>query len=205
MISRPSTAERRELLRARASSCKSPIVFYGDSLIHYWEKEGKEAWDKYLAPLDITPFGIEGDCTSDLKERFRDGELDLAQAPASVMLLIGTNNTTTNWGKEPIEHTLTGIRELAEIILEKFPFTHLYIQKIFPRGRAIKNAVRNKGERINCDLDLWNMPRMTVLSHGELLLDENSRINPELTTDYIHLSQKGYELWASELYKIFSA
>lgn len=192
------------MLKQRASTCSSPIIFYGDSLTHYWEREGKQAWDTYLKHLNITPFGIEGDTTEDLKERLLGGELDLASPPRAVMLFIGTNNTTANWGKEPIEQTLAQIKELADMILTKFPQTHLYIQKIFPRGRAAKNAVRKKGERINAEMDTWTLPRTTLLSHGELLLREDSSINPDFTTDYIHLSPLGYEVWAKALQSTFT-
>lgn len=204
MINRPSTEERRQLLSRRASLCTAPLVMYGDSLTHYWEKEGRLAWEKYLAPLKAAAFGIEGDCTNDLKERLEQGELNMARDPSAVMLLVGTNNTTANWGKEPVETTLAGIRELAEMILNHFPLTKLYIQKIFPRGRARKNAVRSKGERINAELEQWDLPRTTILSHGDFLLLDDGRINPEYTTDYIHLTEKGYEEWGQLLARDFS-
>ena len=52
----PIWAERSKQLRQRASNCHADIVFYGDSLTHYWEKEGKDAWNKYLRPLNAEAF-----------------------------------------------------------------------------------------------------------------------------------------------------
>lgn len=195
----PLWEERTTLLRKRARNSHADIVFYGDSLTHYWEKEGQEAWNRYLRPLNVEAFGMENDCTNDLIERLEKGELELAQDPRLSFLLIGTNNTTSDWGKEPVETTLEGIRTVAEMILNKFPMTHLFIEELFPRGRALKNAVRAKGERINVAMEMWQIPRTTILNDGQLMLDEEGRIKPEYTTDYIHLSPMGYEEWARRL------
>ncbi len=195
------TVKRRALLKKRALDCRADIVFYGDSLTHYWETEGKEAWLRHLAPLNAESFGVEGDTTRELKARLEEGEMNLALDPKICVLLIGTNNTTANWGKEPVEETLDGIREIAEMLLHKFPLTRLIIEEIFPRGRAVKNAVRAKGQKINEVLRTWNLPRTSLRADGALLLDDEGRIRPEYTTDYIHLSPEGYELWAAELSK----
>lgn len=195
----PLRQERCKLLQKRAKSCHADIVFYGDSLTHYWEKEGAESWNKYLRPLNAEAFGVEGDCTGDLQERLENGELNLAQDPRLCFLLIGTNNTTADWGKEPVETSFEGIRTIAEMILHQFPMTHLYIEQIFPRGRARHNAVRTKGEKINDMLERSNLPRTTILSHGNLILDEDGLVKKEYTTDYIHLTPQAYEKWGQAL------
>src|SRR5262249_30687714 len=79
---------RHELLRAQGRG--AGVVFLGDSITHFWEGPGAEAWAglRHLRPVN---FGISGDQTGHLLWRITTGgELD-GLRPAVAVLLIGTN------------------------------------------------------------------------------------------------------------------
>ena len=195
---------RRTLLCERARACRAPLVFYGDSHTEFWEEAGQEAWQKYLAAWGAEAFGVYGDMTQDLLARLHAGELDLAEPPRVIVLLIGANNTVAHFGKEPVEQTFLEIKQIIELLHERFPSAVIVLEGLFPRGRTAQNPIRRKREALNQKLASLDLAYVRYKEHGALLLDSEGKIKRELTSDGLHLNAQGYECWGRLLEEMLS-
>ena len=52
---------------------------------------------------------------------------------------------------------------------------------------------------INRELDKTNMPRVHVVNINSAFLDKDGTFLPGITGDLVHLTEKGYRLWADAL------
>jgi lysophospholipase L1-like esterase len=173
------------------------VVFFGDSITDYWRRPAnKVLWDIYFAPLKAANFGIAGEGTRELLWRIQNGELEGIH-PRLVVVLIGTNNI----GEKP-EKITAGIKEILDEIQRRSPGTRILLHGIFPRGPYPAGS----GPRIvqvNQTLATFAQPndpkRVIFLDIGDRFLNPDRTVNKELMPDTLHLSAKGYEVWAGAI------
>lgn len=118
------------------------LVFFGDSITHFWEKQGKESLAELLKTYSVLDIGYGGDRTQHLVWRGRNGELDGYTAKC-IMLMIGTNN------RDSASDIATGIRTILDLIAKKQPQAKTLLLPIFPRGANAADGNRRRNEEVN--------------------------------------------------------
>ena len=87
------------------------LVFVGDSITHFWEREdngwGKSVWARYYGHRKALNLGFGGDTTDWVNWRLQNGEVE-GLDPKVVVLMIGTNNI--GYRKDTPEQTFAGTR-----------------------------------------------------------------------------------------------
>jgi len=102
----------------RADQDHVRVAFFGDSITQFWLSTGVSAWNKSIAPLHSSNFGIGGDRTQHLHWRIENGELD-GYHPKKIVLLIGTNNLHDDAEEKLLGNTNAEIVEAMRLILHE--------------------------------------------------------------------------------------
>ena len=172
------------------------IVFIGDSITERWRypAEGKAVWDRKLAPLNAGEFGISGDGTQSVLWRLKDGELaDLK--PTIIVLLIGTNHIQSSQPAEIVE----GVTAVVNDLRQRLPLSKILLMGLLPRKHStdpphIPANVREVNAAI-AKLD-DNGRTVRFLDLGRRFLHSDGTLISDTMIDGLHLSPKGYEIWA---------
>jgi lysophospholipase L1-like esterase len=188
--------DRHKKFLELAKSGNPEVVFLGDSITQGWEGAGKEAWKKNFEPLKSFNFGIGGDQTGHVLWRLTEGgEFETVQ-PKVVVLMIGTNNT----GKHNAEQIAGGIGAIVKTIQEKSPKTKVLLLAVFPRAAKADAPPRVKIGEINKIISkLDNGKSVRYLDIGPKFLQEDGTLTKEIMPDLLHLSPRGYEIWAEAI------
>jgi lysophospholipase L1-like esterase len=137
-------------------------------------------------------FGIGGDRTQHVLWRLQNGELDGIE-PKVVMLMIGTNNM----GQDSAEQIAEGVTAVVKEINKRSPKTKVLLLGIFPRGNK-PGMIRDKIKDCNMIIAKLDDGGKTVkyLDIGGKFLEPDGTLPPEIMYDYLHLTEKGYQIWA---------
>jgi lysophospholipase L1-like esterase len=182
-------AQAHENLVTLAKGGEADIVFLGDSITAGWAQQ--KAWDESLRPLGAVNFGIAGDSTEQVLWRIQHGELDPIR-PRAFVLLIGTNNLVAHSAAQIAE----GITAIVRTLGEKVPDARILLMGLLPRGDALPASAVSKIEDINRVIsNLDNGDTVKYLDIGPKLLVDG-KISRELMPDFLHLSARGYQVWA---------
>lgn len=171
------------------------VLFLGDSITAGWRGAGKEVWSKQFDTLKPANFGIGGDRTQHVLWRITNGELEGIK-PRVAVLMIGTNNT----GTDSAEDIAEGIKTIVETIRKKSPETKVLLLAVFPRGKEIPNPGNTKIQEINKVVaKLDDSKNVRYLDIGPKFLGEDKNIPKDIMPDFLHLSPKGYQIWADAM------
>jgi lysophospholipase L1-like esterase len=207
---KPETREdwskpRSEWFTKVASQGKvGPILFIGDSITHLWEFSetnkypgGKEIWAKTFKPLNATNFGIAGDRTEHVLRRITEGKQLEGINPKLIVLMIGTNNLHRAGKPDTVEQVVEGIELLVKTMREKLPDSNILLLGIFPRDLKASSPYRAKIKQINEQLaKLADGKKVYFMDIGTKFLNPDGSASKEILRDGIHLSPKGYQIWA---------
>lgn len=175
------------------------VLFLGDSITDAWGGEGHPAkangaslFTSEFVPLKAANFGIGGDRTEHVLWRLQNGELD-GISPKVVMLMIGTNNSNANYAEE----IAAGITAIVKEIQKRSPKTKVLLLGIFPRGEK-PSLVRDKLKYVNTIVNKLDDGGKTVkyLDIGDKFMQPDGTISKEVMYDFLHLTAKGYQIWA---------
>lgn len=174
-------------------SCDDRVVFMGNSITEGW----LGAMPEFFADRPYINRGIGGQTTPQMLLRFRQDVIALY--PKVVVILAGINDIAGNTGPstlEMIEDNIHSMTELAqangiEVVLCSmlpayyFPWSPDVepAEKVVELNRRLQEYAAKKGA-VYCDY------------HSEMA-DERGGLPPELTTDEVHVTPKGYKLMAS--------
>jgi lysophospholipase L1-like esterase len=207
----PIWTKRHEIFVSIAKKGDVDLLFLGDSITDGWGGEGHskeitnrdpigiKLFTKEFLPLKAANFGISGDRTQHLLWRLQNGELEGIK-PKVVMLMIGTNNS--NGKDNTVEEIADGIKAVVEEIKKKSPGTKVLLLAIFPRGAdpmfPTVKAQREKLAEVNKMIAKLDDGGKTVkyLDIGEKFLQPDGTLSKEVMYDYLHLTEKGYQIWA---------
>ncbi|MEY2714523.1 MAG: hypothetical protein RIT24_866 [Planctomycetota bacterium] len=188
-----------ECIKRATESTPVHVVFVGDSITQSWEDPGKAAWAKHIAPLGAINLGNSGDRTENVLWRLEKAPLTRLK-PRHVVLLIGTNNL--GHGTSNAQETLEGVQAVAAKIAEQCSDATVHILEIFPRGERI-NPMRGDICQINQALRAWvasqKGSKFAIHAIGDQFMGADGAISKELMPDFLHLTPKGYEIWASSV------
>jgi len=193
----PGFQMRHEAFLKRGKEGKIGVLFVGDSITQGWNG-AKETWESHFGKYDPANFGIGGDRTQHVLWRIENGELD-GISPKVVVLMIGTNNSGY-----PAEEILKGDQKIVQQIHQKLPNTKLLLLGIFPRGADLKDpkvaAVRAKLKMVNEGLAKLDDGKKTrYLDIGSKFMDAEGNLPADIMPDALHLSAKGYQIWADAI------
>jgi len=196
--------DRHKLLNKRATETgeKAQVVFIGDSITQGWEGEGKDVWAKYYAHRDAVNLGIGGDRTQHVLWRLENGNL-AGLKPKAVVLMIGTNNS--NGEDNAPGQIAAGIAAIVKKLRSSLPDTKILLLAIFPRSENYTTQ-RGKLAMINQVVrKLADEKNVFWVDFGHQFLDDDGLLPRELMPDFLHLSKKGYGIWAEAIEDRLSA
>ena len=177
------------------------VLFLGDSITDSWRKNpAKKIWDERFAPLKAANFGISGDRTQHVLWRIQNGEWP-GLAPKAVVLMIGTNNIGGKPSGEPTTSASEGIQAIVKEIQGRSPKTKTLLLAIFPRSEKPDHVQRVQVKEINDAIAKLDDGGKTVkfLDIGEKFLQPDGTLTKEIMPDFLHLTEKGYQIWADAI------
>jgi lysophospholipase L1-like esterase len=171
------------------------VLFLGDSITQGWNNN--KTWKKYFEPLKAANFGIGGDQTGHVLWRITEGKELEGIAPKVAVLMIGTNNT----GRDSAAQIAEGIALVVKTIHEKTPKTKILLLGVFPRDAQPGTKSREKIKEINKTIAKLDDGGKTVkyLDIGEKFRQPDGTMSNEIMPAYLHLSARGYEIWAEAI------
>ena len=163
------------------------IVFLGNSIT-----QGGNDWSERLNYPNIKNRGIGGDVTDGVLSRI--DEIGYFK-PKAVFLLIGINDLWNNGSpnKPSAEYIGSNIIKIIQAINAQTPKTKIYVQTVLPiekeeyRLNIIKvNEIIKAKEKEN---------PYEIIDLYSIFVNKDGLIKKELSTDGIHLNEKGYDTW----------
>lgn len=181
-----------------AKEGKAKLVFLGDSITAGWNGGGKEVWPKAFGKYHPANFGIGGDRTQHVLWRIENGELDGIK-PKAFVIMIGTNNS----GSDPVEAIAKGVTKIVETVRAKQPQAKILLLAIFPRGSKPDGKIGagyEKIKQVNAIIaKLDDGKHVFYLDIGKKFVPGEGPIDKEIMPDFLHLTAKGYQIWADAI------
>ena len=173
------------------------IVMLGNSLT-----ENGGDWGKRLGRKHVVNRGIIGDEVMGVYRRLHQ---ILPGQPRELFLMIGINDVSHDLTADSITHL---IRLTEERIRRESPQTRLHLQSLLPINESFGRyrLLTGKTElvpEINARLkELAHEQQIDFIDLFPLFTEKGTHpFRKELTTDGLHLNEKGYKIWAKELKK----
>jgi hypothetical protein len=140
--------------------------------------------------------GIGGDRTQHVLWRLDNGNLN-GLKPKAAVLMIGTNNS--NGEENTPGQIVDGVAAIVMKLRDKLPDTRILLLAIFPRSENY-SAQRGKLAMINQALRrLADEKSVFWIDLAHQFLNSDGTIPRELMPDYLHLSARGYAIWAEAI------
>ncbi len=176
----------------QAKKGRVDLLFLGDSITQGWNEN--TVWQRFYGPRHAANFGIGGDRTQHVLWRIQHGELDGIE-PKVTVLMIGTNNVSDN---NPDEIAL-GIKTIVAELRCRLPKTKVLLLGVFPRSQ-MPDAVRERIKMVNEKIaGLDDGSHIRYLDITKAFLNADGTISADIMPDYLHLSVKGYRIWAEAM------
>lgn len=190
-----------EQLVAKARQGRIDLYFLGDSITRRW---GATDYPKFLANWtrnfhgwNAGDFGYGGDTTQNILWRIQNGELDGVD-PRVIVLLAGTNNVGRKPQPDAPDDIARGIKAILDVCRAKAPKATIVLMAVFPRNDIPgANAII---DRVNATIATFaDGKTIRFLSINDKLADQDGRLFDGMTVDKLHLTAKGYQIWADAL------
>jgi beta-glucosidase len=201
---------RHEANVERVSQGDVDLLMIGDSITHGWERVGKDIWEMFYADRNAVNMGFSGDRTEHVL--WRIGDIDFSNAaPRLAVLMIGTNNS--NGDTYSAQQIADGIVAITRLLRQELPETKVLILGIFPRGTGSRDTRKAAGDSIEIGPQWQKVNEASALAARQAVdnewvffLDINARfldmdgaLDRDIMPDLLHLSGKGYAIWAAAM------
>jgi lysophospholipase L1-like esterase len=193
--------KRHEAFVEEAKKGGFDVLFTGDSITDGWRNNPqKKIFDATFGPMKPANFGISGDRTQHVLWRLQNGEFEGLTLPKVVVLMIGTNNIGQKDPEAP-ESAVAGIQAIVKEIRKKSEHARILLLGVFPRGEKADHPLRAQVKTINAAAAKLDDGGKSVkyLDIGEKFLQPDGSILKEIMPDFLHLSEKGYQIWADAI------
>jgi beta-glucosidase len=188
--------QRHDKINARIKQGNVDLLIIGDSITQGWEGNGKEVWKQFYDKRNAVNLGISGDQTQHVLWRLENGNID-GISPKLAMLMIGTNNSNA---KQQPEDVAAGVKAILEQIRNKLPQTKVLVLGIFPRGADDQDSKRQTNMKVNEIITkLADNKTVFYLDIGDKFLESDRKLSKDIMPDLLHLSPKGYTIWAESV------
>ena len=194
--------------KQQAAEGPAQVLFLGDSITQLWMMDprwpnGQKVWDSRIKPLKALNMGIAADRTENLLWRIGEGRMIEGLTPKVTVLLIGVNNLT-GWGGRPGGDSPENLAEAIGLILDSVkkqqPETKILLLGIFPAFEKPDAPIREKIRKTNKLIaGKADYKQVFYLDFGDKLLNPDGVADKEIIRDGVHLSEKGYEIWAENM------
>ena len=191
--------QRLKAFREAPSVTADDIVMLGNSLT-----EGGGDWGKRLNKGRVLNRGIIGDEALGIYDRLDD---IVKGHPRRIYLLVGVNDISHDAAKDSI---LGNIEKIVAKIRRCSPETTVYLQSLLPINESTGVYSRLKGKTDMIPLINGGLKKMAK-TYGVRYIDlfplfkekDSNSLRMDLTSDGLHLKEKGYKIWADALRKTF--
>lgn len=172
------------------------IVMYGDSHSEY----GGD-WSRHFPGAGkIINRGIIGDDSQGMYNRL---DLVLPYHPKKIFFECGANDLSHGW---TVERVFQGITRVLATIRERSPKTELYVQSVLPLNEEVGTWKYLKGKD-DLIIQLNNKLKEYCANHALTYIDlytpllgaHPKTMKAEYCRDGLHLTEKGYEVWAKTI------
>ncbi len=189
--------------RNKLKQPRKDLLFIGDSITDLWTypadhkyQGGLDTWNRKYKDI-ATNFGITGDKTQTVLWRLTEGKSLDNYYPKHIIILIGINNLLQN---DTPEDTFSGIKTIVEYLKKIRPDAQIMLLGIFPchekPNDPIREKIRKTNEKIKSLADYKNIYFADI---GGAFLEKDGTITKAVMRDLLHLSPKGYEMWADAM------
>jgi lysophospholipase L1-like esterase len=206
----PNSRTAHEQLLEKAKKGRIDVYFVGDSITRRWGAtdypEFLANWKQNFHGWNAANFGWGGDTVQNVLWRLHNGELDGVN-PKVIVVMAGTNNIGARvppGGEEAkVAEIAEGLRAVLDVCQKKAPGAVVILMGITPRNdNPAAVAVINKvNERV---ARLADGKKVRYLSINDRLADKDGRFLAGMSPDRLHLSAKGYQVWADALKPVFT-
>lgn len=196
-------------------SINPEIVMIGNSITHFWgglpalkyadgkprNSNGPNAWNSVFGDHRVLNLGFGWDRTQNVLWRLDHGELD-GLHPRKVIIHIGTNNTseTVNARMNTATEIVEGIGEICKRVRSKVPTAEIILMAVMPREQSPDHPRRLLINEINKKLTVFaNTNGIRLVDIGPKMLATDGTLSKEISGDFCHPSEKGYQIWADEI------
>jgi beta-glucosidase len=187
--------KRHESFNARVAKGNVDLIFIGDSITQGWEGSGKNVWEEFYGKRNAVNLGIGGDRTQHVLWRLDNGNIK-GISPKLAVIMIGTNNSGTNTPEEIFE----GNKAIVEKLKKALPETKILLLGIFPRGASAEDPRHQVNQKANAMMaKLADGEQVHYLDIGKNFLNDQGVLTKEVMPDLLHLSEKGYTIWAEAI------
>ncbi len=171
------------------------LLMIGDSITHGWEGRGKQVWAKYYEKRNAVNLGIGGDRTQHVLWRLDNGNID-GISPTLAVLMIGTNNSSSNTSEEIAD----GVKAIVEKLRAELPKMKILVLAIFPRGADNNDAKRQVNQKANKIIaKLADGENVFFLDINQKFLTPEGVLTKEVMPDFLHPHEMGYGIWAEAM------
>ncbi len=165
-------------------------IFLGNSITEGFDLE------RFFPVIRPVNRGIMGDHIDGLLERLETSVIRLK--PGRLFLKIGINDIGAG---DPDSVILDNYQHLMDTLKSSLPETAVFIQSILPTSTAWSNCPKEKIVRLNDRVQkMAGSFGFNWINLYPLFADKSGYLRQELTTDGLHLNQRGYRVWAKVLY-----
>jgi lysophospholipase L1-like esterase len=202
---RSSQIAHAEML-AKIRQGRIDVYFVGDSITRRWGAldypDLLAHWRKNFHGWNAANFGWGADTTQNILWRLQNGELDGVN-PKIVVVQAGTNNVgTVPGGDAKVQNIVRGVKAILDVCRAKAPNATIVLTGIFPRNDnpAVWPEIVHVNARIARFAD---GVRVRYVDVNDKLAAPDGTLFEGMTMDSLHLTIKGYQVWADALLPIF--
>ena len=181
------------------------VYFVGDSITRRWRAtdyaDFLANWNENFFGWNAANFGWGGDTIQNILWRLQNGELEGVN-PKVIVLLAGTNNVGSIPASEAKVSDITrGIKAILDTMRDKAPKATIIVMGILPRNDGPQpSRVMTSINKINENIDkLADGKTVRYLNINDSLADKDGNLFDGMAVDRLHLSLKGYQVWADAL------
>jgi lysophospholipase L1-like esterase len=198
-----------EQLLEKAKKGRIDVYFTGDSITRRWGAtdypEFLANWKENFHGWNAANFGWGGDSVQNVLWRLQNGELDKVN-PKVIVVMAGTNNIgAARVGDDEARAAdiAEGLKAVLDVCREKAPDAVVILMGITPRNDnpAAKAIIDKVNERAARFADGKKVRYLTI---NDKLADRDGRLLEGMSPDRLHLSAKGYQVWADALKPVFT-
>lgn len=184
------------------------LLLLGNSISQGWGgnrkavsyKPGKQAMDEALGVNIWESAGISGDCTQNLLWRIRYGNYNSCH-PENAVIAIGINNLIGK--KDTPEQVYEGIVAVAKEARKQLPDTRIILMGLLPSGKEGSADIRVKCDKIHALLAKVKIEGVEYVNPTSWFVEADGTMKEGLYGgDYIHLTDRGYRVWADQIVKL---
>ncbi len=194
-----------EQMVANLKKGRIDVYFCGDSITRRWRAtdypQFLENWNKNFFGWNAANYGWGADAIQNILWRMQNGELDGVN-PKVIVLLAGTNNVGTfPASDDKVANITKGIKALVDTMRVKAPKATIILMGILPRNDGPKpTALVASINKINENIEkMTDGKTIRYLNINDKLVDKEGKVLEGVTVDRLHLSLKGYQIWADAL------